>query len=76
VADVHVRYVSSLQARERFRVGVRVTRVGTSSITFGYRVLGGDGRLCAEGDSVEVAIDPKTRRPRALTAEARQLVSG
>lgn len=76
VADVHVRYVSSLQARERFRVGVRVTRVGTSSITFGYRVLGGDGRLCAEGDSVEVTVDSETRRPRALSAEARQLVSG
>jgi acyl-CoA thioester hydrolase len=76
VADVHVRYVSSLHARERFRVGVRVTRVGTSSITFGYRVLGGDGRLCAEGDSVEVTVDSETRRPRALSAEARQLVSG
>jgi acyl-CoA thioester hydrolase len=76
VADVHVRYVSSLQARERFRVGVRVTRVGTSSITFGYRVLGGDGRLAAEGDSVEVMVDPDTRRSRPLSAEARALVMG
>ena len=76
VADVHVRYVSSLLARERFRVGVRVARIGRSSITFGYRMLGGNGRLCAEAESVEVMVDPETRRPRALSAEARRLVSG
>lgn len=71
VADVHVRYVSPL-LRERFRVGVRVTRVGTSSVTFGYRVLGADGRLAAEADSVEVMVDPETRRPRPLSDEARR----
>jgi len=74
VADVHVKYVSSLLAREAFRVGVRVARVGTSSITFGYRILGCDGRVAAEADSVEVMIDPETRRPRALSAEGRRLL--
>jgi len=72
VADVHVKYVSSLVAREAFRVGVTVTRVGTSSVTFGYRVEAGDGRLVAEADSVEVMLDPQTRRPRALSDEARR----
>jgi acyl-CoA thioester hydrolase len=72
VADVHVKYVSSLVARETFRVGVTVTRVGTSSVTFGYRVEAGDGRLVAEADSVEVMLDPQTRRPRALSDEARR----
>jgi acyl-CoA thioester hydrolase len=71
VADVHVKYVSSLQPREMFSVGVRVAKIGTSSVTFDYRVLGDDGRLAAEADSVEVMIDPETRRPRALSAEAR-----
>jgi len=74
VADVHVRYVSSLVARETFRVGVGVTRVGTSSITFGYRMLGSDGRVAAEADSVEVMVDPETRRPRALSVEGRRLL--
>jgi acyl-CoA thioester hydrolase len=71
VADVHVRYVSSLLARETFRVGVLVTKVGTSSVTFGYRIEAGDGRLVCEADSVEVMVDAQTRRPRALSAEAR-----
>lgn len=76
VADVHVRYMSSLQPREVFRVGVAVTRVGTSSVTFGYRILGHDGRTCAEGDSVEVTVHPETRRPRPLSAEARRALEG
>jgi acyl-CoA thioester hydrolase len=76
VADVHVRYTSSLLAREAFRVGVRVARVGTSSVTFGYRILGSDGRVAAEAESVEVMVDPETRRPRPLSAEARRALTG
>jgi len=76
VADVHVKYLSSLQPREIFRVGVAVARIGTSSVTFAYRVLGEDGRSCAEGESVEVMVDPETRRPRALSAEARKALGG
>ena len=76
VADVHVKYVSSLLGREPFRVGVNVTRLGTSSVTFGYRVEAGDGRLVAEADSVEVMLDPATRRPRPLSDRARRLLAG
>ena len=72
VADVHVHYVSSLLARETFRIGVAVTKIGTSSVTFGYRVEAGDGRHVAEADSVEVMVDAATRRPRALSDEARR----
>jgi YbgC/YbaW family acyl-CoA thioester hydrolase len=72
VADVHVKYVSSLLPRDTFRVGVAVTRVGMSSVTFGYRVEAGDGRLVVEADSVEVMLDAQTRRPRPLSAEARR----
>jgi acyl-CoA thioesterase FadM len=53
-----------------------VARIGTSSVTFAYRVLGEDGRSCAEGESVEVMVDPETRRPRALSAEARRALGG
>lgn len=76
VADVHVRYVSSLRARETFRVGVRVTKLGTSSVTFGYRVEGDDGRHVADADSVEVMVDPETRRPRPLSADGRRALGG
>lgn len=71
VADVHLRYVSSLLAMESFRIGVRVTRIGRSSIGFGYRFEGADGRLVAEGDSVEVLVDTVTRQPRPVSAAGR-----
>jgi len=74
VADVHVRYVSSLLAWEAFRVGVRIARVGTSSVTYAYRVVGADGRTCAEAESVEVTLDERTRKPRPLTPEARRVL--
>lgn len=73
VADVHVAYASSIGAMETFRVGVRVTKVGRSSITFAYRFESG-GKLVATGDSVEVLIDAATRRPRAIGAEGRRLL--
>lgn len=74
VADVHVRYRDALQPMERFRVGVAVTKVGTSSITFAYRFEGADGRLAAEAESVEVAVDAVTRRPRPIAPEGRRLL--
>jgi acyl-CoA thioester hydrolase len=76
VADVHVRYVSPLLPYDTFRVGVRVKAIGTSSVTFGYRVEAGDGRLAAEADSVEVMLDPETRRPRPIPDEARRRLLG
>lgn len=74
VADVHVRYVSALLPREAFRVGVRIARVGTSSVGYAYRMVGADGRTCADGESVEVTLDARTRKPRALTADARRVL--
>jgi acyl-CoA thioesterase FadM len=37
-------------------------------------VIGADGRVAAEAESVEVAVDPETRRARALSAEARRVL--
>ena len=76
VADVHVKYVSSLLPQETFRVGVRVTKIGTSSVTFGYRFEAEDGRLVVEADSVEVMLDAETRRPRAMSDEVRHRLGG
>ena len=76
VADVHLRYVDSLQPSEQFRVGVRVTHVGRTSIGFAYRFTGADGRLVAEGDSIEVLVDPETRRPRSVSVVARAALEG
>jgi acyl-CoA thioester hydrolase len=46
---------------------VRVTRVGTSSITVEHEIRLPDGTLSASGHTVLVAWDPATRGKRALT---------
>src|SRR5262245_27229845 len=74
VADVHVRYVSSLLAREAFRVGVRIARVGTSSVTYAYRVRGADGRTGAEARRVVGTVGERTRKPRPPAHEARRVL--
>ena len=70
VADVRCSYVSPLLARESFRVGVRVSRVGRTSVGFEYEIRATD-RLCARAESVEVLVDAETRRPREVPADLR-----
>lgn len=78
VAEMRCRYRSPLLAWERFRVAVRIARVGTTSVGFAYEVRT-DDRLVADGDSVEVLVDPETRRPRpvpsALRARLERLIA-
>jgi acyl-CoA thioester hydrolase len=70
VADVRCSYVSPLLSREAFRVGVRVSRIGRTSVAFEYEIRASD-RLCARGTSVEVLVDAETRRPRAIPDDLR-----
>jgi acyl-CoA thioester hydrolase len=73
VADVRCSYVSSLLPFEPFRVGVRVARIGRTSIGFEYEIVAQD-RLVARGESVEVLIDPVRRRPREVPPAVRNLL--
>jgi len=65
VAEMRCRYRSPLLAWERFRVGVRIASLGRTSVGFAYEIRTED-RLIADGDSVEVLVDPTTRRPREV----------
>jgi len=51
------------------RVWLRCARVGRSSITYEYRIVKHDGTLVCEARTVQVAVDPETRRPKALPPE-------
>lgn len=78
VAEMRCRYRSPLLAWERFRVRVRIARVGRTSVGFAYEVHTED-RLIADGDSVEVLVDAQSRRPRdispALRARLERLIA-
>jgi acyl-CoA thioester hydrolase len=73
VAEVRCSYVSSLLPFEPFRVGVRIGRIGRTSIGFEYEILAGE-RLVARGESVEVLVDAVSRRPREVPTPVRELL--
>ena len=70
VAEIRCRYRSPLLAWEKFRVRVRIARIGRTSVGFAYE-LRTDDRLIADGDSVEVLVDAESRRPREISATLR-----
>ena len=52
-------------------VRTRVLEVGRSSVRFGQELLGADGAVAVESESVLVAFDPETRASRAISDEDR-----
>jgi acyl-CoA thioester hydrolase len=62
-------------------VGLRVTRLGTSSVTYQLGLFadpahGGEGDIRALGHWVHVEIDARTRRPTPIPDHLRALMAG
>ena len=68
IARAIVDYRSRIYIDDTVHSAARVTAVSRHSFTFGYEVRTGDsfeeGRLAAEGSSVQVFYDPKTKQVR------------
>jgi acyl-CoA thioester hydrolase len=83
VAESGCRYFSELHFPERLVVGVSVTRLGNSSVTYRLGVFRGAGEPAAEepqaiaaiGHWVHVYIDKTTRRPTPIPDDIRALLS-
>jgi acyl-CoA thioester hydrolase len=79
VAESGCRYFSELHFPERLVVGVAVTRLGNSSVTYRLGVFRGDDKepqaIAAVGHWVHVYIDKVTRRPTPIPEEIRELLS-
>ncbi|MET7772366.1 thioesterase family protein [Nocardia sp. NPDC005366] len=66
VAQTSCQYHGSLSFPDQLRVGVRVSRLGRSSITYDlaiFREAGDDLELAATGVFVHVYVDSDTRKP-------------
>ena len=73
VARAECDYVSPAMLRETVRVEVWLSKVGTSSFVLDYELFDEQSdRLIARGKTVQVMIDPKTGRPRAIAPELRE----
>ena len=72
VVETQCKYFAPLVFPERVEAGLRVTRLGTTSVRYEVGLFkDGDVQPAAEGHFVHVYVDRATRRPVALPAELR-----
>lgn len=73
LARVETDYRSPAYVHERLRVGMRVSRLGTSSFDAEYRIEeAATGRLVVEGRSVQVGFDYRAQRTVPLSEETKE----
>ncbi len=67
VAEVQCRYHSSVAFPDKLDVGLRVARIGGSSIRYEIAVFReGEDAAAAEGHFIHVLVDSATQRPRPI----------
>ncbi|MEN0653841.1 MULTISPECIES: acyl-CoA thioesterase [Hyphobacterium] len=72
VVETGCQYFAALAYPETVEAGVRVARIGTSSVTYEIGLYSeNSGSAAAEGRFTHVYVDRQTRRPVPLPAEMR-----
>jgi len=75
VAETGCRYLSEIGYPDRVTVGLRIARLGTSSIGYEIGLFRNDAETAAaEGLFVHVHVDAATRRPAPLPAAMRPIL--
>lgn len=72
VARAEIDYRASAHMGELLELEIHVTRMGTSSFDFAYRLTGPGGRLVAEAKTTQVCYDWETRASKPLSDERRR----
>jgi acyl-CoA thioester hydrolase len=76
VVETGCRYSASLSFPEQIEAGLRVARIGTSSVRYEIGLFKADqDRAAAEGHFVHVYVDRDTRRPTPLPDALREFLS-
>jgi acyl-CoA thioester hydrolase len=77
VAEVMCRYYSSVAFPDRIAVGIRVARVGSSSVRYEIGVFRNDEDVAAaEGHFIHVFVDRATQRPVPVPEASRTVLQG
>ena len=66
VVETHCNYFSPLAFPEPITVGLRVEKMGTSSVRYAIAIFGQSEFAAAQGHFVHVYVDSATRVPKAL----------
>lgn len=76
VAESSCRYLAELSFPSDLVVGLAVTRLGTSSVTYRTGLWSDGGPVAAVGSWVHVYVDRRTRRPVPIPDEIRAPMEG
>ncbi|HEY5299950.1 MAG TPA: thioesterase family protein [Acetobacteraceae bacterium] len=77
VAEVACRYHSSVAWPDRLSVGVRVARIGASSVRYEMAVFrDGDDAAAAEGYFVHVFVERGSQKPTPIPEASRRILQG
>lgn len=76
VAESGCRYHRSIAFPDPIDIGLRVGRLGISSVRYELGVFGADGAAAAEGFFVHICVDSVTRRPVPLPDQWRSVLAG
>ncbi len=69
-------YRRSITFPDTVRVGIKVTRIGRTSIGFAHRIISeAQGLLAAEGTSTAVIFDYDAKRPHPVPEAVRQAIA-
>lgn len=76
VVETGCRYAASIEFPQKVEVGLRVARLGTSSVTYQLGVFtAGSEQPAAEGQFTHVYVDRASRRPMPLPGAWRAILS-
>ncbi|MGA2550511.1 MAG: thioesterase family protein [Burkholderiaceae bacterium] len=76
VVETHCNYFRSVAFPESIVAGLRVARLGTTSVKYEIAVFpGSEHEAAAQGHFVHVYVDRRSRRPTALPADLKNALS-
>jgi 1,4-dihydroxy-2-naphthoyl-CoA hydrolase len=67
-------YLQPMRLGQAFAARVRVSRIGTTSVTVETEFVHGDGRVCARASTVQVCVHAKAMRPTPLPDALRNIL--
>lgn len=74
VVETACSYFSPLTFPEPVTAGLRVAKIGSSSVRYEISLFGADDQAAARGHFIHVYVDEKSRRPVKISDKMRQIL--
>jgi acyl-CoA thioester hydrolase len=75
MAQVTLRFLQRIHFPDTLRIGVRVSRLGTTSFTMEYEIRSASGEVLVTAETVQVIFDYERERPKPIPEDVREKIS-